>query len=79
MTTFSVAPGTPAGDQVEAVLQLPVAIEVRVVCAKVLRPIAMDRESNSHLAAGNRKVGESLRESDRVSGFMNWSFSNGEL
>ncbi len=74
MTTLSPAAGTPEGDQVEAVLQLPVATEVRVVCAKVLRPIAMDRQSISHLAAGTRKVGESLRESDRVSGFMNWFF-----
>ena len=35
MTKLSPAAGTPAGDQVEAVPQLPLATEVRVVCAKL--------------------------------------------
>ena len=35
MTTLSPGAGIPEGDQVEAVLQLPVATEVRVVCAKL--------------------------------------------
>jgi hypothetical protein len=35
MTTWSPAAGTPEGDQVLAVLQLPEPVEVLVTCAKL--------------------------------------------
>jgi len=46
MTTLSPAAGTPEGDQVEAVLQLPVATEVRVVCACRLAPVSRKSASS---------------------------------